>query len=136
MVSVGLKDYLEAESVGTLGTDLFVSQMPDTPDNCFCIYDESGPTLPEMSSYDANNFGTQILVRGSFSYCKSKMFELLRKIPMLSGVYDDVQIIDTHIQNFPQFVEVDKKGRRVYSIHFLHYCNIGNNEFRTQTYTP
>ena len=85
MLATGLKDYLEAEGVGTFGTDLFISKFPDTPNDAFCIFDEAGAVLPEMSSYDANNFGTHILVRGSYSHCKDIILQLLRKIPMWSG---------------------------------------------------
>ncbi len=136
MIATGLKDYLEAESVGTFGTDLFISKMPDTPNDVLCIYDQTAPVLPEMSSYDANNFGTKILVRGSYSFCKTTILALLRKIPMLAGVYDSIQIIDSRIEGFPEFIEVDDKGRRLYSLNFSHYCNIGNNKNRTGNYTP
>lgn len=34
--------YLEAESIGTQGTDLFIGMMPDEPDNCVAIYQYSG----------------------------------------------------------------------------------------------
>lgn len=132
MFAIGLKDYLEAESVGTYGADLFVSVLPDTPDNAMCIYDEAGAVLPEMSSYDANNFGTEIIVRGSYAFCKGKLLSLLRNVPMLAGTYNDIRVIDTHIQSFPQFIEVDEKGRRKYSVHFTHYANIGENTFRTE----
>lgn len=136
MFATGLKDFLVSESVGTFGTDLFVSMFPDTPNDAMCIFDEAGPVLPEMSSYDANNFGTQIIVRGSYSYCKGRILTILRKVPMMAGVYNDMRVIDTRIQSFPQFIEVDSKGRRTYSIHFTHYVNIGNNLYRTTTYTP
>lgn len=136
MFATGLKDYLVSEDVGVFNTDLFVSKFPDAPDDAICIFDEAGPVLVEMSSYDANNFGTEIMVRGSYSYCKGRILTILRKVPMLAGTYNDMQVIDTRIQSFPQFIEVDKKGRRLYSIHFTHYTNIGNNKYRTETFTP
>nr|BDD43943.1 hypothetical protein 7 [bacterium] len=136
MISIGLKDYLESQSVGTYGEDLFVSKFPDTPDNAFCLYDESAPALPEMSSYDSNNFGVKILVRGSYAYCKSVTLSLLRNVPMLSGTYNDIRIIDSRIETFPQYIETDEKGRRLFSVRFSFYCNIGNNTFRTTTFTP
>jgi len=136
MIATGLKDYLEAQSVATFGTDLFISKFPDTPDNALCIFDQTAPNLDEMSSYDANNFGTKILVRGTYSFCKTTVLALLRNIPMLSGEYDSIRIIDTRIESFPEFIEVDKKGRRLYSLNFSHYCNIGNNVNRKETYTP
>lgn len=132
MIATGLKDFLETEGVGTFGTDLFISVFPDTPDDAFCIFDEAGPVLPEMSSYDANNFGSMIQVRGSYSFCKSTILTLLRKVPMWAGTADGIRVIDSRIETFPRFIETDDKGRRHYTIHFRHYCNIGNNKFRAE----
>lgn len=132
MIAVALKDHLEAEGVGTFGTDLFISVLPDTPDNAFCIFDEAGAVLPEMSSYDANNLGSMIQVRGSYSFCKTTILALLRKVPMWAGTEDGIRVIDTRIETFPQFIETDDQGRRHYTIHFSHYCNIGNNLNRAE----
>lgn len=41
-------DYLQAQSQGTLGTDLFLGRMPDSPDACVCLFEYSG-SLPEMT---------------------------------------------------------------------------------------
>jgi hypothetical protein len=143
MIGKGIATYLEAQGVGSIwdpdtnpNGDIFVSVFQDTPNNAFCIFDEAGPVLPEMSSYDANNFGVNIIVRGSFSYCFTTIIALLRNLPMLSGTYDDIRIIDTSIQSMPQFIEVDDKGRRRYSVHFLSYCNIGGNVNRQGNYNP
>lgn len=35
-------DYLEAQSQGTLGTDLFLAVMPETPDACVAVYENAG----------------------------------------------------------------------------------------------
>lgn len=35
-------DYLVAHSQGTLGTNLFLSMMPNDPDTCVAIYEEEG----------------------------------------------------------------------------------------------
>jgi hypothetical protein len=35
-------NYLVAQGQGTLGTDLFLSRMPETPDACVCIYEGEG----------------------------------------------------------------------------------------------
>lgn len=136
MIATGIKDHLVAQGVGTFGTDLFVSQMPDTPDNVMCVFDEAGPVLPEMSSYDADNFGTMIMVRGSYSFVKAKMIAIHRAVTSLAGTFDSIRIIDTHIQSEPKYIETDNKGRRVYTVHYTHYCNLGNNLNRTGTYNP
>lgn len=41
-------DYLQAQGEGTLGTDIFLGRMPDTPDACVGVYEAAG-SLPEMT---------------------------------------------------------------------------------------
>ncbi len=41
-------DYLVAQGQGTLGTNIFLGRMPDTPDSCVCVYEAAG-SLPEMT---------------------------------------------------------------------------------------
>jgi hypothetical protein len=130
MISLSLKDYAVEKGIGTFGADLFVRQMPDTPDNCVCIFDESGVITPEMHSYDADSFGTHWLVRGSYSWASAKVLEIHRKVTNMSGVYAGISILVTFIQNEPMFVENDDKGRAVFSIHYTHDCSIGNNANR------
>ena len=38
--SVG--DYLVTNSIGTLGTNIFLGTMPETPDECVAVYENSG----------------------------------------------------------------------------------------------
>lgn len=63
--SVDIKDLLDGDSnLGlTFGQDLFVSEMPDSPDACVCIYDSGG------GSPDADNAievpTVQVSVRGA-----------------------------------------------------------------------
>jgi|SRR5690625_485787 len=131
MLSTGLKDYAETQGIGVFGQDLFVRMMPDGPDNAICIYDEPGVVTPEMHSMDADSFGSQWLIRGSFRWAKAKTLEIHRAVTSLSGEYDGIHILDTHIQTSPAFVENDEKGRAVYSIHYTHDCSIGQNIHRT-----
>jgi hypothetical protein len=35
-------DYLQAENFGVLGTDIFLSMLPDSPDECLAIYEDQG----------------------------------------------------------------------------------------------
>ena len=37
-----LGDYLSSQAGLTLGTDLFLGQMPDTPDSATCVYESGG----------------------------------------------------------------------------------------------
>ena len=59
-------NYLVAQGQGTLGTNLFLSRMPETPDACVCIYEGEGG-LPEftMGNTILDNPAIQIIVRGT-----------------------------------------------------------------------
>lgn len=41
-------DYLQAQAQGTLGTNIFLGRMPDSPDACVCVYETAG-SAPEMT---------------------------------------------------------------------------------------
>ena len=132
MIATGIKDYLESQGVGTYETDLFVRVMPEKPDNAICVYDEPGNVTDEMHSYDVDSFGSQIIVRGTYAFVKAKMLEIHRKVAGLMRVtLDGIYIGATHIQTPPAAIGTDKKGRAEYSVHYVHHCNIGGNEFRT-----
>lgn len=57
---------LATDGVGTLGTDLFLSHMPESPDACVAIY-EYGGSVPEMTMgaglYAINRPRVQVKVR-------------------------------------------------------------------------
>lgn len=62
--SEDIKDILEGESALalTFTEDLFIGQMPETPDNCVCIYDTGG--YPGESDYVYQRPTLQVKVRG------------------------------------------------------------------------
>lgn len=37
-----LGDYLQAQNKGTLGTNLFLGMLPDSPDQCVAVYEDQG----------------------------------------------------------------------------------------------
>lgn len=63
--SVDIKDILEQTSSLALvfGTDLFVSEMPDTPDECVVVYDSGGDDSDPHITYERPTI--QIRVRGN-----------------------------------------------------------------------
>jgi len=62
--SEDIKDYLVTVSALTLtfATNLFISEMPDTPSDCVCIYDTGGAPAEPHITYERPTF--QIRVRG------------------------------------------------------------------------
>ncbi len=68
MILEALGDYLQTNSIGTLGTNLFLGKMPDSPDYCVCLYEYEG--MAPMQSFGGNPYDVdmpriQIVVRGA-----------------------------------------------------------------------
>jgi hypothetical protein len=62
-----LGDYLQTQSQGTLGTNLFLGVMPESPDAVVCLYE--GPGLAPMETMGVSAFavdqpGLQVISRG------------------------------------------------------------------------
>lgn len=130
MVSEDIMTYLASQAIGVPNTDLFIRQMPDEPDNCITIYDEAGSVVTEAQNYDVDVLGSQIMVRGSYAYASDKILEIHRHLSgwSFSG---NIEILSTHIQTEPAFLENDDKGRAKFTAHYEHYSKIGNNINRT-----
>jgi hypothetical protein len=51
MLLEDITDYLSSGGVGTVGTDIFASMMPDNPDDCVAVYETGGfPSTHVMGS--------------------------------------------------------------------------------------
>lgn len=58
-----LGTYLQTQSIGTLGTDLFQGHLPDTPDNCVAIFETGGPAPNKDLPLNKPTF--QVIVRNA-----------------------------------------------------------------------
>lgn len=133
MISLQLRDYLVAQGIATAGTDLFISLIPEGsefPDNLIALFDETGFVPTEAQDYDVDVFGSQVIVRGDYPWAQAKMLEIHRAITAWSD-QGSIDILSTHIQTEPAFLENDEKGRTLLTAHYEHYVNIGNNINRT-----
>lgn len=68
MILEALGDYLQTNSVGTLGTNIFLGKMPATPDYCITLYEYEGMAPSETFGnhpYDIDIPRIQIVVRGA-----------------------------------------------------------------------
>ena len=61
--SKDIKDILVNDSVGTFGTNLFISKEPSSPDACVTIYDTGGPEPQAGYVYDYPTI--QVRIRGA-----------------------------------------------------------------------
>lgn len=121
MISSLIKDQLS--DYGTFGTDLFVSSLPDSPDNCIVVYDEPGTVQPYQSDYGSDWAGVQILVRGSYSYVQ-KIWDIHNDISALENI-DSTKfvLVRSLVQTVPSQVDIDDKGRRIYTAHYMYLIN-------------
>ncbi len=61
--SVDISGLLETEGIGTVGTDIFTSKEPDTPNKCVTLYDTGG-FEPDLTDVVCDKPTIQIKVRG------------------------------------------------------------------------
>ena len=68
MILEAIGDFLVTNGSGTLGTNLFLSKMPATPDYCIAVYEYEGMSPVESmgsAAYDIDKPRIQIIVRGA-----------------------------------------------------------------------
>jgi hypothetical protein len=121
-----LSTYLDSEDVGTEGTDLFTTEMPDHPDACVALF-ETGGRDPDpgfgASAVRIERPAVQILARGApddYNGPRAKAqaaWDAMLKIEgeALSGVqYWLVQALQS-----PFHVTTDENDRLLFSSNFL-----------------
>ena len=68
--------YLATKNVGTVGTDIFLGQMPDQPDNCIALFEYAGS--PPDLHWNGEYPGLQVRVRNkSYAAARSKIREVM-----------------------------------------------------------
>ena len=68
MILEALGDYLQTNTIGTLGTNIFLSKMPASPDYCITLYEYEGMAPKESfggNPYDVDMPRIQVVVRGA-----------------------------------------------------------------------
>lgn len=63
MIAKAIADYLVTEGLGTFATDIFVSSLPPTPDDCIAVIETNGDA-PEVD-IPLYNPTFQVLIRNS-----------------------------------------------------------------------
>ena len=63
MIIQDIAEYLEDQARGTVGTNIFMSTMPSSPNNCIAIYDQ-GEVTPD-GELDSKVLMVQIIVRNT-----------------------------------------------------------------------
>lgn len=82
-------NYLQAQGIGTLGTNIFLGLIPDEPDNCVALFEYAGS--PPDLHWNGEYPGLQVRVRNkSYAAARTKIGEVAKKLhglheQMLSG---------------------------------------------------
>lgn len=81
-------EYLQDNSIGTLGADLFLSQMPDTPDDVITIYEYAGNAPSKLGGN--RQPGIQIRTRSaSYEDARAKIDEVYTLLSKIGNEYED-----------------------------------------------
>lgn len=131
MITNFIQSYLQDEGAGTLGSDMFVSQIPAAPNNCITLYGETGLVTDYQSDYGSDWMGLLVMTRGDYSYASEKIWQVHNLITGLTdGETDDFTLTTTMIQSNPAQIENDSEGRRVYTAHYLFLVAQKTNKHR------
>lgn len=121
--AIGAK--LESLGYGTLQIDMFLDELPDTPDAAIAIVDTGGET-PDMNfcGIDTENAGVQVLVRGAQHDAvipRNTIYGIFRdlttnfKNEFVGGVF----YLECRPQQSPFKLEVDLNERLVMAVNFI-----------------
>ncbi len=122
MIAEELALYLQARGHGTQNTDLFLNFQPDSPDECITIYDETAPALEESHALSVDQFGVQIIARGTISTAvRDKLMEIHRDLAGFGGegfVAGGSVVHALFITSPPTSIGMDDKGRAEWTAHY------------------
>lgn len=127
--SEDIKDYLVGISslALTSGTDLFIHLLPDTPNNCVCVYDTGGFDSEAAMTYQRPT--VQIKVRGEKGTYDSTHEQA-------QGIRDELHTLHNETINSTRYIQVlqqgdiidlgdDEKNRPVISMNFAIHRTTG-----------
>ena len=72
-------NYLQAQGIGTLGTNIFLGLMPDQPDNCVALFEYAGS--PPDLHWEGEYPGLQVRVRNKgYAAAREKIEEVVTEL--------------------------------------------------------
>ena len=119
--------YLAAQSVGTVGTDLFKESLPATPDACVMVRETGGASPDPGFGSTAARFerpALQIIARGAADdvtgpYDKAWLaWVALMAVNPTTSMSGTIYHQINPLQN-PSLLEVDDNDRSLYAVNFL-----------------
>lgn len=120
MIANDFISWLENKGFGTVGTNLFDTFQPESPDNCITAFDVDSPGLSESSSLKVDMFGLEVIVRNSNTANGKVIAKNIHKAFMGFGGKSLVSGGDTismvFIDQSPRGMGKDDKGRSEFTV--------------------
>lgn len=119
MLAKDIAEYLEDQSVGTVGSDIFIGIMPDTTSNCIAIFEYAG-NPPENVGHIENPRLTIRVRNATYANGQAKARDVLYKLHTLSNT-----TIESHSYLYIRAVGSinalgrDAENRVIFSIDFI-----------------
>jgi hypothetical protein len=104
--------YLAAQGLGTVGTDIFYYEFPDSPANCICII-PFATRVPRIILGGTDNIdypGVQVQVRNTSKSTAESNAETIRETLHLAPISNVVQCVTT--RSHPVFLGKDESNPR------------------------
>lgn len=112
-------NYLEDQTFGTVGTDIFYSRFPNEPDDCVCVFQSSGrPPMPWLS---LESPGISIIVRGTDpDTTRIKANEIFKALAgLIHQTWDGVKYHSFESMGSPSNVIEPQTNRSLWSFSFI-----------------
>ena len=111
-------EYLEDATIGTVGTDIFINQMPDGVDNCISLHATRGK--PPEIVWDAEFPGLFIRVRNTDpAASNAKANDVMMALHKLTNVTMEITpYYFITADGSPEGLGMDDKKRYIYTVQF------------------
>lgn len=110
---------LAAESVGTVGTDIFIGVMPDTPDDCL-VLNEYGGEAPDLIGTYVERPNCQVRVRNDeYTTGRAKCASVIEALHTLGDTtLSGTRYLWVQARQSPIYLGRDEKKRHEWSVNF------------------
>lgn len=118
MIGTQIANDMEDQSIGTLGTDLFIGSLPDTPDDAVAVIDTGGEAPDKELPFSKASF--QVLVRNElYSAGITKLNAIKTRYHQLTNTtLGDTYFYYILANSDGGHIGRDDNGREVFSINF------------------
>jgi len=99
-----IADFLEDNSIGTVGTNIFCADMPDTPNDLVCLFEYAGN--PPMLNEDIDQPGVQVRARNTDYETARAKLQTIQNLLMRVGYTEDATYFDGMTINSTRYLRI------------------------------